>query len=351
MAWTTRLTQLNDVLADLVPFQESILRFVKAAGLKPQMIDFHGNAQNIWCHVLSEADKQNQVIDVINAVLTQYPKNPYLQAALSDIEINYSLSPDFDTITKWNPIDERALEVLTLGVDTLLPIHFLEKGLLASRPVAKIEIQTRLGFNVGTGFLFKIAALDELFFMTNHHVIHDKTMIPHTRILFNYEEDVNGHTKNSKSFKINPNGIWYTSPPQYLDVTICKLQASEEDLKEFGYLSLKKTEIQKNDFVNIIQHPGGQMKQISLYHNIVTYVEDRMIQYLTDTLGGSSGSPVFNSNWEVVALHHSGGGKRRDEVKLPMGAKSRNEGIQMNNIIDFLLSNHQNKHRIDSNER
>jgi hypothetical protein len=53
----------------------------------------------------------------------------------------------------------------------------------------------------------------------------------------------------------------------------------------------------------------------------------------------------------VVALHHSGGGKRRDEVQLPMGAKSRNEGIQMNNIIDFLLSNYQNKHRIDSNER
>lgn len=28
--------------------------------------------------------------------------------------------------------------------------------------------------------------------------------------------------------------------------------------------------------------------------------------YLTDTLPHSSGSPVFNSEWEVVALHHAG---------------------------------------------
>ena len=32
-----------------------------------------------------------------------------------------------------------------------------------------------------------------------------------------------------------------------------------------------------------------------------------MVQYVTSTLPGSSGSPVFNDNWEVVALQHSGG--------------------------------------------
>ena len=30
------------------------------------------------------------------------------------------------------------------------------------------------------------------------------------------------------------------------------------------------------------------------------------IRYRTNTLPGSSGSPCFNSNWELVALHHSG---------------------------------------------
>jgi V8-like Glu-specific endopeptidase len=42
-----------------------------------------------------------------------------------------------------------------------------------------------------------------------------------------------------------------------------------------------------------------------MYHNVVTSVDNGKVQYMTDTQEGSSGSPVFNSNWEVVALHHS----------------------------------------------
>ena len=98
--------------------------------------------------------------------------------------------------------------------------------------------------------------------------------------------------------------------------------------------------ISKNDFVNIIQHPGGEFKQISIYHNIVTNTNDRVVQYLTDTLKGSSGSPVFNSDWDVIALHHSGGGSRPGEPALPAGFKSRNEGIYINRIVDFVKNKH-----------
>lgn len=84
------------------------------------------------------------------------------------------------------------------------------------------------------------------------------------------------------------------------------------------------------------------MKQISLYHNIVTHTNERIVQYLTDTLKGSSGSPVFNSEWEVVALHHSGGGSKSDEPALMDGLKIRNEGILINKIIQFFKDNHKN---------
>ena len=84
------------------------------------------------------------------------------------------------------------------------------------------------------------------------------------------------------------------------------------------------------------------MKQISLYHNIVTNTNERVVQYLTDTLKGSSGSPVFNSDWEVVALHHSGGGNKPGEPELPEGIKSRNEGIFINKIIQFVKDSHKN---------
>jgi V8-like Glu-specific endopeptidase len=70
-----------------------------------------------------------------------------------------------------------------------------------------------------------------------------------------------------------------------------------------------------------------------MYHNVVTYADDRIVQYLTDTMPGSSGAPVFNSKWEVVALHHSGGWLEEPEMA---GEVLRNEGIAIGRIIDAL---------------
>lgn len=341
MAWTNKLTQLNDILGELVPDKSSIARYVIISGLKPQYINMDGSPLDAWNRVLSEADKNNRTDELVKAVLESYPHNPFLKSALDTDEINYSLSPDIDKISDWQPISDDTLEVLTLGFSTLLPVSFLDLGVIKSKSVAKIEIETSANkYNVGTGFICKFEDFDDLFFITNYHVINDKQWIKKTRIIFNYELDINGDSKKSNSFPIDENGPWYTSPVSENDVCIFKLNASEENLKDYQYLLLKKTEVSKNDFVNIIQHPGGDMKQISIYHNIITNTNENRIQYLTDTLKGSSGSPVFNSKWEVVALHHSGGMKQQYEPELPPGIKSRNEGIHINKIIDFLIENH-----------
>lgn len=338
MDWTPRLTQLNDVLGDLVPHQEGIAKFIKAAGLKLAMVNFNGNALDIWNSAIDEARKNNKVDNLIGVVLEKYPNNPFLKTALSPIELNYSISPKLEEISDWKGIDEDTLEVLTMGFDTLLPINFLERGIISSRSVAKVEKKKGTVTEVGTGFLFKVDSIDEMFFMTNFHVISDKSEIGNTRIIFDYEEDINGNTKASKSFKINSDGPWYVSPVAQNDVSIFKLIETDE-IRQFGFIPINKVNVAKNDFVNIIQHPAGQLKKIALYHNIVTNIDNRVIQYLTDTMKGSSGSPVFNSNWEVVALHHSGGAARVNEPQINE-AKYRNEGIHINNIIDFLVSNH-----------
>jgi V8-like Glu-specific endopeptidase len=39
----------------------------------------------------------------------------------------------------------------------------------------------------------------------------------------------------------------------------------------------------------------------------VAYADRQVIQYTTTTIPGSSGSPVFNDDFDVVAIHHSGG--------------------------------------------
>lgn len=55
--------------------------------------------------------------------------------------------------------------------------------------------------------------------------------------------------------------------------------------------------------VNIIQHPAGQPKMLSIRNNRVHELTEWELSYFTDTESGSSGSPVCNDNWQVVALH------------------------------------------------
>ncbi len=307
MSWSHKHTQLNDVLGELVPNKSSIVKFLTASGLKQQFITMDGNAMDAWNSVITEADKHNKVNDLVKAVLKVYPNDPFLKSALSSQEINYSLSPDIDKISNWQPVSDETLELLTMGSSTIIPVNFLALGVIRSKAVAKVEIRTGTNrCDVGTGFIAKVDNFDELFFITNYHVLNDKSKIGSAKIIFDYELDINGNSKPSKSFRIDENGPWYTSPVAECDACIFKLVASPSELQDYQYLQLKRREVSKSEFVNIIHHPGGNMKQISLYHNIVTNTDDRVVQYLTDTLKGSSGSPVFNSDWEVIALHHSG---------------------------------------------
>jgi V8-like Glu-specific endopeptidase len=56
-----------------------------------------------------------------------------------------------------------------------------------------------------------------------------------------------------------------------------------------------------------------------------------VIQYLADTLVGSSGSPVFNESAEIIAIHHSGGWLYEPSTSL---AYFRNEGIRIAAILN-----------------
>ncbi|NEP89029.1 MAG: trypsin-like peptidase domain-containing protein [Okeania sp. SIO2C2] len=173
----------------------------------------------------------------------------------------------------------------------------------------------------GTGFLVTPNLV-----LTNNHVLPNSELVKNTLFRFNYEEDFQGKAQQVSEYQGKIGGIFHTN--EALDYTLVEI--SGQPGKECGYLPLASRDVRVDQRVNIIQHPAGQPKQISLQNNFVQYVDKNIVQYITSTMPGSSGSPVFNNNWEVVALHHAGG-----NIPEPATGKKyyRNEGIWIGSIL------------------
>ena len=93
------------------------------------------------------------------------------------------------------------------------------------------------------------------------------------------------------------------------------------------------------ELANIIQHPLRQPKQIVVRENTLVARDEtlKVLHYLADTEHGSSGSPVFNNQWEAIALHHWGGPHL--EIRGIDGRPLRrdiNEGIRISAIVGSL---------------
>lgn len=314
--------QLRDALALLIPFPNTALMFLQDAGIKYGMINFEGGPLTMWTNILRYVMNNQKTDQLVDAILVQHPDNPYLMAYKEEVLQDYNLGPDIKKIAWNDDVDVRTQEKITGMASTLLPIRFLALGLTAAKSVARVTIPGEGFIEVGSGFL-----TEHNLFITNNHVLSDPAVAAKATIEFNYEESVSGLPVLPTPFRLDPSAYFKTSGPD--DFTAVKI-AGDANAK-FGSLSLKRTQVKSGDFVNIIQHPGGRFKQIGLYHNVVTFANDDIVQYLTDTEPGSSGSPVFNSNWEVVALHHTGGMLLEPGLKRKM---LRNEGISINRIIE-----------------
>lgn len=208
-----------------------------------------------------------------------------------------------------------------IGENTLRPISFLQQGLQVARSVAYIGVRTSQGCWSGTGFLVAQNLL-----LTNNHVLPSSDLLPGTIFRFNYEENFLGEAQTTDEYRPKSNGVFHTS--QTLDYTFVEIEG--EPGKKWGCLPLLPKVIRRDSRVNIIQHPQGQPKQISIQNNFVQYVGSNVVQYVNSTLPGSSGSPVFNDTWEVVALHHAGGNITEPTTQRRL---FRNEGILIESIL------------------
>jgi V8-like Glu-specific endopeptidase len=324
-----KITQLKEALARLILFVPDALAFVQDANIDPTMITWGSSPKAMWNNIVNYAELNQQLYDLVEAVRKKYPKDPHLLAFLENKVQDYSLGPKIDAL-KWNDEpDTETLEKIMGAFSTLLPINFLTVGLSRAKSVGRIEIPR--GDNrieLGTGFL-----LSKNLLLTNNHVLPDKDSASTALVKFNYELSADGNPYNPTAFSLDPDSAFFTKAGKTDDWSLVRVKGDAN--KDFGNISLSSdAEAMKNDFVNIIQHPAGRYKEIGLYHNVVTYADGDIVQYLTDTEPGSSGSPVFNSKWDLVALHHSGGMLREPNSRERL---MRNEGIAIKKVRAGIL--------------
>ncbi len=248
--------------------------------------------------------------------------------------------------------DLPAIPEVVIGQDERLSIHFLEKGLIASKSVAKVIIPRVVngipqdGKVSGTGWLITPDIL-----ITNYHVIEArdrqnepaatkddfKAQALKTSVWFGYTEQGGEYTDYNCTELLH-----YSTE---LDYALLRIQSepiskSGEDLSKWGYLSIPKLypTLIKGNRLNIIQHPKGFAKQIAIRNNFYVDNISNRIRYLTDTEPGSSGSPVFNDDWQIVALHHAAVEVPETQYKGEV-VKYNNQGILIHPIIENFPEN------------
>jgi V8-like Glu-specific endopeptidase len=255
-------------------------------------------------------------------------------------------SPAFEPLIK----DQAGLEAIINSEDNFLDVYLLQGATYCAQAVGRVEVPE--GKAQGTGFLVGPDLL-----LTNQHVLKDEAYLEEAVVRFAYMNDASGVAATGKVFRLQA-GFYFASPAEQLDYALVRLLekplagiTAEADLasapieallmagKHRGYLILAPRMLLAHARVNILQHPGGDPLKVVLTQNYVVHTTQKRVQYVADTMEGSSGSPVFNHNWEVVALHHTGSPYPPDALadlakKAWKGRFRVNEGIPIRAILE-----------------
>ncbi|MFD0479348.1 trypsin-like peptidase domain-containing protein [Nonomuraea thailandensis] len=208
--------------------------------------------------------------------------------------------------TRTDALDQPQMYERILGVaKDLQSWSFLPRGARAARTVARISVaENGRELPIGTGFLVSPRLL-----LTNHHVLPDATAAGSVVVEFDAQVTVDNVPEVSRRFVLAPDAIFVADAALDFALVLLSPDADGRQAGEtFGWnrLSVQTGKLVIGEPVNIIGHPSGRLKEISIRENRLEARLDDFLQYQTDTEPGSSGSPVFNDQWEVTALHHSG---------------------------------------------
>lgn len=197
------------------------------------------------------------------------------------------------------------LERIIGASNELQPANFLARGARTAASVARISLgRNGRDIPVGTGFLVSPRLL-----LTNNHVLPDPDTAARAFVEFGAETTIDNEPCLAARFRLDPD---FFVTDEHLDFTLVPVRpgpdgrTAAESAGWWNRLVADQGKIVIGEAMNIIGHPMGRLKEIGIRSNRLDLQLDNFLHYSTDTEPGNSGSPVFNDQWEVVALHHSG---------------------------------------------
>jgi hypothetical protein len=354
--------QLTDALLDAFPTPAKLAEMVQFRIEKNlHAIATGDDLKEVIIKLIRTAQAEGWIIHLIVAARESNPGNPALLAFCQQLGLapGPSLRPELERIIK--------VTNSFLDVD-----KWRTKLGQIETQVCRIEIQSNQGMIYGTGFLLAPDAI-----ITNYHVMEAVvegeqgrttnrgiSAMPSDVILrFDYKRLADGIT-------LNPGTVYHLAPENWLidkspmspvdNIPEPKYSLPETDQLDYALLRVDGTpgndlvgnkaehvglprkwievpipvpNIYPNTALFIVQHPQGDPMQLALETDAIIGVNanNTRVAYKTNTLRGSSGSPCFNSNWELVALHHSG-----DPNFDPAHKPLYNEGIPISAIVNLL---------------
>ena len=195
--------------------------------------------------------------------------------------------------------------------------------------VCRIEITKNNNKEFGTGFLIEPNVV-----ITNYHVVESvilgQAAPEHVILRFDYKQLADGKIVNKGTeYRLEDDWLIDQSPyvenelstPDNLDYALLRVDGTpgEEPIGNNPDPQAPKRkwiELPTKPYYQflpdtpllIVQHPNAQPLKLAFDTEAIIGINENgtTVKYKTNTEPGSSGSPCFDINWNLVALHHSG---------------------------------------------
>lgn len=257
------------------------------------------------------AEDHGRVGDLAELLRKKRERNPHVQRFLASLQFSLP-AKDFEEThipRAWDP-KRSGLEALVLKPNPIqVAVDWRAEMAKCESRVCRLETG---GAPVGTGFL---VAQDLV--LTNCHVY--RPMEGKESIARFDSGGAGGAGLIRQVQTAQPLAV---STEDRLDFALLRLREPVED--ERGWLRPKRHDFPLHEVQLILQHASGGPLQLGI-GQVLTYLTNPAprVSYNTNTENGSSGSPVFTINWQLVAIHH-------------WGSAQNNSGIPLGPIWDLL---------------